>query len=113
MAEVVIASLSEREKEEAIAYVELRLIPAGELVPWPGMGRSFDEPVAVAFVDLEPRLNWTHRARCVVLGADAGIVASVDVDRPPFLTRVSPQLRLIHKGGEAPEWAIVAPTLER
>lgn len=111
LANGVISSLSDQEKEEAIVYVEQHLVPAGEPVPQAGPGRSFDEPVVIAFVDLEPSLNWTHRARYLVLGVDARIRESVDVDRPPYLTGVSPRLRLIHRGGKAPEWAAVAPTL--
>jgi hypothetical protein len=103
----VIDSLSKDEREESIAYLEERLIPTGEELPWEGLRRSFDKEVVVAFVDLEPALNWTHRGRYIVLGAKGGIEAIVEVDRPPFLTGVSPYLRLIHRGNRAPSWAVI------
>lgn len=103
----VIASLSQSEREESIAYIEQRVIPAGEVLPWPGITQSFDEPVVMAFVDLEPTLNWTHRGRYLVLGAEGGIRQKLDVDRPPFLSSVSPYLRLIHCGSHAAEWAVI------
>ena len=107
LASEVISSLSQNEREESIAYIEQRIFPAGEALPWAAIAQSFDEPVVVAFVDLEPALNWTHRGRYLVLGAAGGIRRKVDVDRPPFLTGVSPYLRLIHQGNRAPGWAVV------
>jgi hypothetical protein len=107
LATAVIASLSPIEKEESIAYIEQRVIPAGEVLPWAGIRRRFDEPVVIAFIDLEPALNWTHRARYLMLGVGGGILRKVHVDRPPFLTGVSPYLRLIHQGSRAPGWAVV------
>lgn len=107
----VIASLSPDERETCIAYIEQRVIPAGEILPWAGINQSFAEPVIIAFVDLEPHLNWTHRGRYIVLDTDGDILQSLEVDRPPFLTQVSPHLRLIHKGSQAPEWAVVTSTI--
>ncbi len=113
LASEVIASLSQNEREESIAYVEQRVIPAGEVLPWAGIRQSFDEPVVIAFIDLEPTLNWTHRGRYLVLGAGGGIQRKVDVDRPPFLTGVSPNLRLIHRGSRTPGWAVVTSPMAR
>ncbi len=107
----LIASLSQDEREESIAYIEQRVIPAGEVLPWAGITQSFSEPVVIAFIDLEPALNWTHRGRYLVLEPGGGIRRKVNVDRPPFLTGVSPYLRLIHLGSRAPSWAVVtSPT---
>lgn len=108
LAAEVIASLSEDEREQSIAYIEQRVIPAGEPLQWAGITQAFDEPVVIAFVDLEPALNWTHRARYLVLGPAGGIQQELNADRPPFLTGASPYLRLIHRGTQAPEWAVVA-----
>lgn len=111
LATEVIASLSPDEREGSIAYIEQRVIPAGEELPWAGIQQSFDEPVVIAFVDLEPQLNWTHHGRYLVMGTEGGIRQTLDVDRPPFLTQVSPQLRVIHRGSQAPEWAVVTETM--
>lgn len=108
----VIASLSPGEREDAIAYIEQRVVPAGEDLSWAGMAHGFDEPVVIAFIDLEPALNWTHRARYIVLGAGGGILRIVEADRPPFLKGgASPYLRLIHRGSRAPSWAVVTQTM--
>ena len=107
LATEVIASLSQSEREESIVYLEKRIIPTGEVLPWAGLERCFDEPVVLAFVDLEPALNWTHRGRYLVLGPEGGVRHEIDVDRPPFLTTVSPHLCLIHLGSDAAQWAAV------
>ena len=112
LADETISSLSPGEREESIVYLEQRLFPAGELLPWNEIAQSFGEPVVMAFVDLEPALNWTHRGRYLVLGAAGNLCLTVDVDRPPFLTGVSPHLRLIHRGSRAPSWAVVASAIE-
>jgi len=111
LAAEVTTSLSQSEREDSVAYIEQRIIPAGEELPWAGIMQSFDEPVVIAFIDLEPALNWTHRARYLVLGAEGGIRQKLDVDRPPFLTHVSPHLRLIYQGSQAPDWAVATSAI--
>lgn len=110
LAAEVVASLSEQEREACVAYLEQRVVPAGERIPRAGISQTFDEPVVVAFIDLQPMLNWTHRARYVVIGARGGILRTIDVDQPPFLAGSSPDLRLIHQGSRAPAWTIIAST---
>ena len=107
LATEIISSLSPNERKDSIAYIEQRVIPAGETLPWAGIMQSFEKPSVVAFIDLEPALNWTHRARYLVLNPEGGIRQTIDVDRPPFLTEVSPHLRVIHKGNNAPEWSVI------
>jgi hypothetical protein len=107
IAKKVIASLSPIEREESIAYLEQRVFPDKEALPWVEITQKFDEPIVIAFIDLEPALNWTHNARYLVLDTGGIIRQKIDVDRPPFLTRVSRYLRLIHRGSRAPAWAVV------
>lgn len=106
-----ITSLSPEEREVSIVYLEQRLIPAGEQLPWPGVQQSFDIPVVMVFVDLEPSLNWTHQARYIILDSEGNVQKTVDVDRPPYLTGVSSELKVIHRGSRAPEWACITPEL--
>jgi hypothetical protein len=113
LATEVINSLSQKEREESIAYIEQRVFPSGQEVPWIGIAQYFDEPVVIAFIDLEPALNWTHRGRYLVLGVDGEILRKAEVDRPPFLTGVSPYLCLVHQGRQAPSWAVVTAFEQR
>lgn len=108
----VVASLPDSEREAAIAYLEHAVVPAGEPLSLAGTELRLDVPVVVAFVDLEPGVNWTHRARYLVLGTGGELLRSLEADRPPFMSGVSPDLRLVHRGRRAPAWAAVAPPAE-
>lgn len=105
----VVSSLSLREREDSIVYIEQRIISGGEDLSEVGIPTKFDIPVVIAFVDLEPALNWTHRARYVVLDMEGRVQQTIEVSRPPFLSGPSTYLRIIHRGNNAPEWAEVAP----
>lgn len=105
LATEVVSSLSPAEREASIVYLEQRVISPEEDLSWAEITRNIDKPVVIAFVDLEPALNWTHRARYVVLDTQGTVQQTIDVDRPPFLTGASPDLCVIHRGDRAPEWA--------
>jgi hypothetical protein len=106
----VISSLSISEKEESIVYIEQRIIPAGEKLA--GINLVVDVPVIVAFIDLEPQCNWTHRSRYLLVTPEGGIHTRIEADKPPFLIHVSPYLRVIYIGKDAPQWAVVAPPMQ-
>lgn len=112
LSEQVIQSLSTEERDTSIVYLEERVIPKDELLPWDGIQKHFDQDVVIAFVDLEPELNWTHQGRYVVLNPEGEIQQTIGVDKPPFLRGVSSHLRTILKGKNAPDWAMVAPLLD-
>lgn len=104
----VITSLSAVERETCIAYIESRVIPARKQFSGPGINVTFDLPVVMAFVDLEPELNWAHQGRYIFMTESGEIVQIVDADSPPFLRQVSDYLRVVHIGSKAPAWACVA-----
>lgn len=103
----LLSSLSPKEREESIIYLDIKRIPAGQEFSLLEKSMEFPVPVVVAFVDLEPEFNWTHRARYLILDGDGNILDSFDADRPPFLTSTSPTLRLVHRGSMAPSWSAV------
>jgi hypothetical protein len=57
-------------------------------------------------VDLEPRANWGHRCRYLLIDVESGRNRSVDKQFPPFLTDVPRSLRLIWQGDAVPPWAL-------
>jgi len=107
IANKVVSSLSTGEREDSLVYLEQRVFPAGKVLPWEPVAVSFDEPVVMAFIDLEPLMNWTHPARYLILATDGSIKQRTEANRPPFFSGVSPYLRLIHQGSRAPDWAAV------
>lgn len=115
LADAALAALAPDERESALVYLVRRIVPAGGPLPWPeGTELRPGEPVALAFVDLEPGVNWTHKALYMVLGAGGQVVQRIEADRPPFLTAVPDDLVLIHRGAAAPAWAAATDrTLDR
>ena len=74
-------------------------------------GREVRVPwqAALAFVDLEPGVNWGHRCRYLVVNATSGEIQTYDEQIPPFLISAPPNLRLVWKGEAVPPWAVVQP----
>lgn len=111
LSEQVIKSLSTKERDSSVVYLEQRVIAKEEFISWDGLECGFDHDVVIAFVDLEPHLNWTHQGRYIVLNTEGAIEQIIPVEKPPFLRGASPYLKTILKGNNAPEWAVIAPFL--
>jgi hypothetical protein len=90
-------------------YLDRRVFAPGQSAPVDGEEIPVQAPTAVAFVDLEPRANWGHRCRYLLIDVERGEIRSVDKQFPPFLTGVPRSLRLVWQGDAVPEWAL-APT---
>jgi hypothetical protein len=60
----------------------------------------------VAFVDLEPGVNWGHRARYLLIDRDSQDVRALDAQFPPFLRGMPPGLRVAYRAPAVPDWAI-------
>ena len=103
---IAVASLSEQERSLAAVYVVDRVREPGEELEINGARIPLDAPTVVAFIDLEPGVNWGHRCRYLLLGRDSGEVRAIEAQFPPFLRGAPPGLRLVYRGPEVPDWAI-------
>jgi hypothetical protein len=103
---IATAGLSEEERQRAVVYVLDRVLEAGDELEIDGVRVAIDAPTVVAFVDLEPGVNWGHRCRYLLLDAGSGEVRALDAQFPPFLRGVPPELRVVYSGPDVPEWAI-------
>jgi hypothetical protein len=103
---IAVASLSEDERSLVVVYVVDRVHEPGDEVEIDGGRIRIDVPTLVAFVDLEPGVNWGHRCRYLLLDRDSGAVRAIEAQFPPFLRGAPPGLRVLYQGPEAPDWAI-------
>jgi hypothetical protein len=103
---VAVASLSEHERPLAAVYVIDHVHETGAELEIDGGHIHIDAPTVVAFVDLEPGVNWGHRCRYLLLDRDSGEVRALEAQFPPFLRGVPPGLRLAYRGAHVPDWAI-------
>ncbi len=92
--------------ENAIIYLDHNLkspskqLHAGDVamdMPWNGH---------IAFVDLEPGLNWGHSCLYLAIPLDDGEVIEVAAQMPPFLKTETATFHLLWRGPLAPQWAV-------
>jgi hypothetical protein len=103
---IAVASLAEEERPRGVVYVDDRALEPGDELEVDRGRVQVGAPTVVAFVDLEPGVNWGHRCRYVLVDRESGDVRAIDAQFPPFLRGASPSLRLVYRGPEAPDWAI-------
>jgi hypothetical protein len=104
--QAAIASLSEDERSRAVVYLSDRVLEPGEAVEIDGRRVEVDAPTVVAFVDLEPGVNWGHRCRYLLSDRDSGSVRAVEAQFPPFMRGMPPDLKVVYRGEEVPDWAV-------
>jgi hypothetical protein len=90
-----IEQLSDDERRGSVVYVDERVLPAGTPVEVDARTVELRRPTVVAFVDLEPELNWGHRARYHLIDAETGEVDSLDAHMPPFLRGMPETMRAV------------------
>ena len=92
--------------DKAIIYLDDSIVNAGEqlrfgdaLIQMPWRGR-------VAFIDLEPGVNWGHSCAYLAIRHDGEDARWVAAGMPPFLKSGSAPFRLLRIGPQAPQWAV-------
>jgi hypothetical protein len=83
-----------------------RVLEPGEELEVDGGRVEVDAPTLVAFVDLEPGVNWGHRCRYLLLDRDSGDVRAIDAQFPPFLRGMPPGLRVVYRAPGVPDWKV-------
>jgi hypothetical protein len=68
-------------------------------MPWNGW---------VAFIDLEPGVNWGHSCAYLAIRHDGEESRWFAAGMPPFLKSGSLPFRLLRCGPQAPEWAVAS-----
>ena len=104
--QAAIASLSEDERSTAVVYMSDGVLEPGEAVEIDGRCVEVDAPTVVAFVDLEPGVNWGHRCRYLLIDTDSANVRAVEAQFPPFLRGMPADLKVVYRGEEVPDWAV-------
>ena len=101
-----VATLSEQERSRAVVYVDDRVLKPGEDLEVDGERVRIDASTIVAFADLEPGVNWGHRARYLLVESGSGKVRPLEAQFPPFLRGMRPGLRVIYRAPDVPDWAV-------
>jgi hypothetical protein len=102
----VLATLSSEERESSVVYLDKRVLPAGGVVRVGAEEMRTAWPAVMAFVDLEPRANWGHDCRYVLVNAETGELQAIEARMPPFLGGAPETLRVVWKPEAVPPWAV-------
>jgi hypothetical protein len=92
--------------EGAIVYLDAVRRHAGERVTIGDVTIELPWDAHVAFVDLEPRVNWGHDCAYLAVRLDGPEVIQAAAQMPPFLKAGATGFRLLHRGPFAPSWAV-------
>jgi hypothetical protein len=103
---VAIRSLSEDERGLAVVYISDRLLEPGDELEIDGGRVEVVAPTVMAFIDLEPGVNWGHTSRYLLIDRHSGNVRAVEAQFPPFLRGAPEGLRVVYRAPGVPDWAI-------
>jgi hypothetical protein len=101
-----VEQLAPEERDSSVVYLDEMILPPGAAVEIDGGAVPVQRPSALAFVDLEPRLNWGHRCRYLLVDVETGDVESFDARMPPFLRGAPATLRVVWRGADVPDEAL-------
>ena len=94
--------------DNAIVYLALEPLRAGASVDVGDVRLDAPRDSLVAFVDLEPGVNWGHACSYFLVDLESEEVREVAARMPPFLKHDGPAFRLLHRGPLAPKWAVAS-----
>ena len=98
--------LAPEERDQGVAYAAETPIPAGERLRFPRIEFDVAWPAYLAFVDRQPRANWGHSCRYVLISRDTGELVSIEARFPPFHTGKDLHWRVVYKAKGVPDSAL-------
>jgi hypothetical protein len=105
--DMVRANLGADQLSSAIVYLDLNPIRAHKQVRIGDVRIKLPCEAHIAFVDLEPGVNWGHSCVYLAVCRDTNEVIQFKARMPPFLKAETSNFRFLWRGPLAPDWAIV------
>ena len=100
------AQLAPQESNRAVVYLDDTPRHAGDRVAVADAVIEAPWDARIAFVDLEPGVNWGHACRYLAVRREGEGVVAVPARMPPFLKAGATKFRFLWRGPDAPEWAV-------
>ena len=98
----VLDAVPPEELKSSILYYDEQVLPANTEIEIDGQKFAMPSTGVVAFIDLEPRVNWGHACRYLLVNIETGETRTVDAQFPPFLRGYPDTLRVIMRYGAPP-----------
>jgi len=109
VAEKAMAQLTAEERRNGVLYVDQRELAPNSMVSIDGSEVQVRRASVMAFVDQEPRANWGHACRYMLIDLASGGVTSIPAQFPPYLRHVPAELHVVYKGEAVPDWTVAKP----
>ncbi len=94
---------TEDELRESVVYV-VPEIGAGDEVVINRKNTKVDSPSCLIFIDLEPKANWSHPCKYVLINADGTVQSTTEGQYPPGAEK----LELFSKPADVEDWVLLA-----
>jgi hypothetical protein len=107
--ELVLSELAPAERDHSAVYLYTRPIPKGRSIDLPRLTLNAPWDARLAFVDREPRANWGHSCRYLMIAIDTGIIVSLEGRFPPFQSGDLPTWLVIYQAPDVPDSALAIP----
>jgi hypothetical protein len=107
LAEIALDTLTPNERQTSAVYLDTQVFAAGSHVNLGRQSRDVDVATVIAFIDLEPRVNWAHRCRYLLIEPDSRQVQVVEGQFPPYRDTPPDAFRLIWQGADVPDWTLL------
>jgi hypothetical protein len=99
----LLSQLTEDERRGGVAYAAERQLPAGTQIQFPGTRIEVSIDSFLGFIDREPRANWGHSARYVIVNQENGEIHSLATRLPPFRSGGDLRWRVVYQAPSVPD----------
>jgi hypothetical protein len=101
--DIVRLAVPEEKISKAIVYYRTEPLQAGERVQLGRQSIEVKSQSQLFFIDLEPGVNWGHKCKYIIAGADGKIIENIDSQFPPM----DDKLEVLHKPENAEDWMLI------
>ena len=102
LVEVIKSAVTEKELRESVVYI-MQGIKAGETVKINRKMITVEAPGILFFVDLEPKANWSHKCRYLLINTDGVLQLKEDGQYPPETEK----LQVFLKSPDVENWMLL------
>ena len=103
------AQLTPSERADAVLYACVDPIPPGTNLQIPGIDLEVPWEALLAFVDQDPRANWGHPCRYILINRNTDEVRSTPARFPPFRREGLRRWRVVYQAPTVPDTLLAVP----
>jgi hypothetical protein len=99
---ILVSLLTHSERDASVVYFANKEVAAATALSFPRVSITAPWDALPAFVDRDPRANWSHSCRYILISRETGETISFEAQLPPF-GQGDFQWRVIYKAASVPE----------